>query len=80
MGQSGSPMPFASEFFPQYQPIPTAQFSLSDNGVVRVAMQVKLLLNDEINRLVKEKVEQATSEINNKFEYLKMKMKECSEL
>ena len=45
---------------------------LSDNDVMRVALQVKLMISDEIDRLVREKVESATHDFKNTIETLKI--------
>ena len=49
---------------------------LSDNDVMRVALQVKLMISDEINRLVREKVESATYDFRNAIEALRIENKE----
>lgn len=49
----------------QFSQMPYQQVGLSESDVLRVAAQVKLSLNDEIERLIKERVERETSYLKN---------------
>ena len=71
VGQPSAPMSFPSGYLPQLQSVPGAHFGLSDSDVMRVALQCKLLISSEIDRLVKEKVEIATADLKNSVVFLK---------
>ena len=51
---------------PQYQPMQNMQVELSDHDVMRIAMQTKLLLGAEIDKLVQEKVLKETADLQNR--------------
>ena len=60
VGQPGA-IPFPSGYLQQIQPVDSAHFGLSDSDVMRVALQCKLLITSEIDKLVKGKVDIATA-------------------
>lgn len=70
VGQPGS-IPFPSGYLQQIQPVASTHFGLSDSDVMRVALQCKLLITSEIDKLVKEKVDIATSDLKNTVVSLK---------
>ena len=51
---------------PQYQPMQNMQVELSDHDVMRIAMQTKLLLGAEIDKLVQEKVLKETADLQSR--------------
>ena len=55
---------------PQYSQPVNPQFSSSDNDVMRVAIQCKLLISAEVEQLVIKRVESATAEFKNKIKSL----------
>ncbi|MEW8546845.1 MAG: hypothetical protein AB2693_25300 [Candidatus Thiodiazotropha sp.] len=83
VGQPGAPMTpmtFPSGYLPQIKPVPSAQFSLSDSDVMRIALQCTLLLSNDVDRLIKEKVDLATADLQNTVVMLKDendKLKKC---
>ena len=70
-GQPNAPMLFPSGYLPQLQSVPGAHFGLSDSDVMRVALQCKLLISSDIDRLVKEEVDIATADLKNSVVFLK---------
>lgn len=70
VGQPGA-IPFPSGYLQQIQPVASTHFGLSDSDVMRVALQCKLLITSEIDKLVKEKVDIATSDLKNTVVSLK---------
>ena len=55
---------------PQFSQPFNPQFSLSDNDVMRVAIQCKLLISAEVEQLVKKRVESATAEFRDQIKAL----------
>ena len=55
---------------PPYQTMPNFQVGLSDNDIMKIAMQTKLLLSQEIDKLVEEKVKVKTAELSKSVESL----------
>ena len=55
---------------PQFSQPVNPQFSLSDNDVMRVAIQCKLLISAEVEQLVNKRVESATAEFRDKIKAL----------
>ena len=68
-GQAGSQIQLQPNFIPQFQPM--AQVGLSDSDVMRIAIQCKLMLTQEIDKLVKEKVDIVTAELRNSVDALR---------
>ena len=68
-GQTSAQIQFQPNIIPQFQPM--AQVGLSDSDVMRIAMQCKLMLTNEIDKLVKEKVEIETAELRKSVEALR---------
>ena len=69
----------SAPLYQHQQQVPQMHFTsvgLSDNDVMRVALQVKLMISDEIDRLVREKVESATYDFRNAIEALRIENKE----
>lgn len=65
---------------PQFQAVPNMQFGLSDADVMRIAIQTKQLLSDEIERLVQEQVKKETADLRDTVESLKQDnddLREC---
>ena len=55
---------------PQYSQPVNPQFSLSDNDVMRVALQCKLLISAEVEQLLNKRVESVTAEFKDKIKSL----------
>ena len=51
--------------------LPILHNTLSDNGVLRVAVKAKAIMKEEINTLVSLKVDQATAQMRDYIELLK---------
>ena len=55
---------------PPYQTVPNFQVGLSDHDIMKIAMQTKQLLSQEIDKLVEEKVKIKTAELSKSVESL----------
>ena len=79
--QQGFATPGTSMGYPasQYQPMQNMQVGLSDHDVMRIAIQTKLLLAAEIDKLVQEKVLKETADLQNRVTTLETDNKNLQE-
>ena len=64
---------------PQYQPMPNIQVDLSDTDIMRIAIQTKQLLSDEIDKLVQQKVLKETADLRDRVTNLETDNKKLQE-
>ena len=64
---------------PQYQPMPNIQVDLSDTDIMRIAIQTKQLLSDEIDKFVQQKVLKETADLRDRVTNLETDNKKLQE-